>query len=512
MSCYADAKQGLIRAAEDDDDFTLATTTRTRKKKDTDDQIKIAKHFSGRQALDLYLKCLQLILRHQVWYLVKDRGLPAELEIVTLDLWALRIAQFGDRIASDNRADSQSQSQVFSTLETDDSETDDKKGTFRTPKGRDKKLSGVPTLLDCLALCYLGILTLRLPITPGDIYHWVTEGNLAYRRAIKHLPLSMRDRLPASYHAMLNPRTLLNYKRFYAAVTDLQISFANDHKIAWAPLNHPLLLFRYLKELALPLELYGVTVRLSKLLGCEFVLRQDDKKRLGVRHLPEAQLASCLVVCVKLLYPFDGEQRHPHSAAEPTAAVIDWRHWNECLLSTKKEQRGHDQRYTVEQLIQLEETDVFEMTSDDLDQYLDFYADAFLDDAGVQRTKDTDDFRNAIYGMFPTERANATSTDQAPSGLSKKDDLAMVRAVHGSMQAVSAVEDAEEILRPGQLYRSYKTKNDMPEYAKQFYEEIAKLAGLTIDMLLMAVFFTEARIEKRRRKQREAEKQDQSVG
>jgi hypothetical protein len=42
-SCYADAKQGLIRAAEDDDDFTLATTTRTRKKKDTDDQVKIAK-------------------------------------------------------------------------------------------------------------------------------------------------------------------------------------------------------------------------------------------------------------------------------------------------------------------------------------------------------------------------------------------------------------------------------------------------------------------------------------
>jgi RNA polymerase I-specific transcription initiation factor RRN7 len=311
---------------------------------------------------------------------------------------------------------------------------------------------------------------------------------------------------------MLNPRTLLNYKRFYAAVTDLQISFANDHKIAWAPLNHPLLLFRYLKELALPLELYDVTIRLSKLLGYEFVLRQDGKKRLGVRHLPEAQLAGCLVVCVKLLYPFDGEQRHPHSAAEPTAAVIDWRHWHECLLSVKEEQRGDGQRYTVEQLIQLEETDVFEMTYDHLDQYLDFYADAFLDDVEVQRTKDTDDFRNAIYGMFPIERANAATTDQTPSGLSSKDDLAMVRAVHGSMQAVSAVEDAEEVLRPGQLYRSYKTKNDMPENAKQFYEEIAKLAGLTIDMLLMAVFFTEARIEKRRRKQREAEKQDQSVG
>ena len=31
---------------------------------------------------------------------MKERGLPEELELITLDLWALRIAQFGDKIAS----------------------------------------------------------------------------------------------------------------------------------------------------------------------------------------------------------------------------------------------------------------------------------------------------------------------------------------------------------------------------------------------------------------------------
>ncbi|KAF2628979.1 hypothetical protein BU25DRAFT_25033 [Macroventuria anomochaeta] len=506
---------GLIRAAADDDDFTLATTTRTRKRKDTDDQVKIAKHFSGRQALDLYLKCLQLILRHQVWYLVKEKDLPEELELITLDLWALRIAQFGDRIASDKFADSQSQSQVFSTLETDDSETDDARGTLRTPKGRDKKLSGVPNLLDSLALCYLGILTLRLPITPGDIYHWVSEGKLAYRGAIKHLPLPMRDRLPPSYHAILNPNALLKYKRFYAAVTDLQVSFTKDHRIAWAPLNHRLLLFRYLKELALPLEIYDVTIRLSKLLGYDFVLHQDGEKRLGIKHLPEAQLVGCLLVCVKVLYPFDGEVRHPRSAAEPTAAVISWRHWHEQLRSAKAGQEGHDQRYTVEELTKLEEKDVFDMAPDRLDQYLDFYADTFLDNAEIQRTKDTDDFRNAIYGMFPIAGTPTASANLSPDGLQKKDDMAMVRAVHGSMQARTTVEDDEVgtgILRPGQSYRPYRKEKDLPEHAKAFYEEVVKLAGLSMDMLMMAVFFTEARIEKWRRKQREATKQGPDDG
>ncbi|KAL1651685.1 hypothetical protein SLS61_005348 [Didymella pomorum] len=499
---------GLIRAADDDDDFTLATTTRTRKKKDTDDQVKVAKHFSGRQGLDLYLKCLQLILRHQMRYLIRDKGLPEELEVITLDLWALRISQFGDRITSDGRTDSQTQSQVFSTLETDDEETDDARGTFRTPKGRDKKLSSVPNLLDTLSLCYLGTLTLRLPVTPGDIYHWVTEEKLAYRGAIGLLPLPMRDRLSPSYHATLNPNALLRYKRFYAVVTDLQISFTNDYKISWPPLNHRLLVFRYLKELALPLEIYDYTLRLSKLLGYDFALHQDGNKRLGVRHLPEAQLAGCLIVCVRLLYPFDGEKRNPRLASEPTSSVMNWARWLERIQDTKSRPQGGNERFTIETLTKLEEKDVFDMAPERLDQYLDFYADTFLDDADIQRTKDTDDFRNAIYTMFPIE-GRSTAAGPGADEVPKQDDLATVRAVHKTMQSRLAIPDDEVgtgVLRPGQSYQLDKRDQDLCEPATAFYEAVAKLAGLSMDMVMLAVFSTESRIERYRRKLREAAK------
>lgn len=447
-------------------------------------------------------------MRHQLWYLIKEKGLPEELEQTTLDLWSLRIAQFGDRIASDSRTDLQSQSQVFSTLETDDEETDDARGTFRTPKGRDKKLGSVPNLLDTLALCYLGILTLRLPITPGDIYHLVTEEKLAYRAAIKLLPLPMRDRLPPSYHATLNPNTLLKYKRFYTVITDLQVSFTSDYKITWPPLNHRLLLFRYMKELALPLEVYNYTLRLSTLLGYDFVLQQADNKRLGVRHLPEAQLAGCLIFCVRLLYPFDGEKRNPRLSSEPTSAVVDWTRWLEEMQAARAHPEDSTGRITVEKLTKLEEKDAFEMAPEQLDQYLDFYADTFLDDAEVQRTKDTDDFRNAIYNVFPTEGVPTAATPNADAA-PEKDDLATVRAVHSSMQARLAIPDDEVgvgVLRPGQAYQIYKREQDLPEAAKTLYEAIAKSAGLSMDMVMLAVFSTEARIEKVRRKQREAAK------
>ncbi|KAJ8108824.1 hypothetical protein OPT61_g7901 [Boeremia exigua] len=484
---------GLIRAADDDDDFTLATTTRTRKKKDTDDQVKIAKRKARRSG-----------------YLVKEQGLPEELELMTLDLWALRIAQLGDRISNDNRADSQSHSQVFSTLETDDSEIDDTRGTLRTSKGQNRRLNDIPNLLDCLSLCYLAIQTLRLPITPGDIYSWATEGKLAYRGAIKHVPLPMRDRLPPSYHATLNPNALLNYKRFYATVTDLQIGFTNDYKVAWAPLNYRLLVFRYMKELALPLEVYDITIRLGKVLDYDFVLQEDGKRRLGVRHLPEAQLASCLVVCVKLLYPFDGVKRHPRSAAEPTAAVINWAHWKEQMELANAERASGDNRFTIEELTKLEERDVFDMAPDRLDQYLDFYADTFLDDAEIQRTRDTDNFRNAIFDMFPVRKESVAALEQNPEALSTGDNIMTIRAVHSSMQPRSAIADDEVgpgVVRPGQSYQPYKKESDLPAHARMFYEAVAKLAGLSMDMLMMAVFYTEARIEKWRRRQKDMDRQ-----
>ena len=158
-------------------------------------------------------------------------------------------------------------------------------------------------------------------------------------------------------------------------------------------------------------------------------------------------------------------------------------------------------------MTRLEEKDVFDMPPDRLDQYLDFYADTFLDDAEIQRTVDTDDFRRAIYGLFPIEGSSTAPTGQA-TDVPSDEPTSMVRAVHGSVQARLAIADDEVgggVLRPGQSYQIHKKEDDLPEHAKVFYEEVAKLAGLSMDMVLMAVLNTEARIERWRRKRKEAQ-------
>jgi RNA polymerase I-specific transcription initiation factor RRN7 len=493
---------GLVRG-DDNDDYISASRTVTKKKNVDEDEKKSGKTFKGPRAFDLYLKSLQLILRHQVWFLVQEKGLPNELETVIFDLWALRIAQLGDKIASTDEetpgSQSQSSQQVFSTLEQEEEVTDNETGQLRSNKGkRGLKLLAAPNLRDCLVLCYLGTATLRLPFTPGDVHAWVTDGKLPYRRAIKLLPLPMRDRLPSTFHAVLDPNTPLTYSRFYETLVDLQISYNKDHGIIWPALNVPLLLFRYLKELALPLELYDATKRLGDLLGHDFAPHYEGKKRLGLRHFPEAQLVSCLIVCVKLLYPLDGIKRCPWSSSELIATTVNWDVWIKQMDTAEELQRGDGGRFTTEQMTKLKEEDVFSMGPEEMDQYLDFYADAFLDEAEIQRTRSTDDFRNALYDMFPIGSETSHSPRQTSNGLSLGQKLDIVKAVHGSMDTLTPVadEDAEKgTLRAGQVYQIWKTEEELPEAAKILYEKAARIAGLSMEMLILVVGFTEARVE-----------------
>lgn len=460
---------------------------------------------SGREALDLFLKCLQLILRHQLWFLTSQRGLPAELEHIVFDLWTLRIAHFGDKIVnSQQESESQLQLQVFSTLDSEDSDTADaeqkKNKSLRTRK--EKALAHLPNLKDCLALCYLGMLTLRLPFTPGDIYKWTIDRKLPYLSAIKLLPLSMRDRLPPQYHAVLDPSTILQYSRFYTRLVDLQTSYGHEHGVVWPALNVPLLLFRFLKELALPLEIYDTTIRLAGLLGYNFAFRNDAKKRIGVRNLPEAQLMACLIMSVKLFFPLDDESRQSTIVKNPVSVHMDWGNWCQHMNSAMARRREHDQHYTSEELLHFKEGDVFSMQGNGMDQYLDFYSDTFLDRAEIQRSEDNDDFRRALYNMFPVGKLKHKSVNVSDdSSLQQKLDL--VRAVHSSMEpvAVSTESPTEIVLEPGQVYPLWKKEEELPEHARSFYREAAKLVGLSMEMLILAVCSVESKAEQWKRQQ-----------
>jgi RNA polymerase I-specific transcription initiation factor RRN7 len=448
----------------------------------------------GPKAVELYLKCLQLILRHQLWFLVQEKGLPTELETVVQDLWALRIVQFESRITNARQEFDSSQALTAAS----DTETD-----FETnplgPGNRAKKLKETPNLVDSLVLCYLGIITLRLPVTPGDLYSWTTDGKLPYRRAIALLPKAMRDRLPANYHAVLDPNSLLSLKRFYSTLVDLQVGFEKESGILWPPLNAPLLLFHYLKKLALPLELYSAVIRLGDLLEYDFALHTNGKDKRGVRHVPEAHLAACLVVCVKLFYSFEEKRQYPSSASEPTTTTFSWKIWSTIIGNAKPGNRGGDHQYSMEELTKLQEKDVFSMSGDQLDRYLDFYLNNFVDETHIEANGANDDFRNALYNLFPVTTTTEPLQDHQFSSTYNDKQLDVVRAVQGRTKPIPVIAVGEEsslTQRPGHGYVVYTKESNLPEHAKMFYREVARLAGLTLDMLIMAVFSMEKRIQK----------------
>lgn len=432
-------------------------------------------------------------------YLIQEKGLPAELETVVQDLWTLRILQLGHKIR--NESQDSGPSQVFSTRE---SETEAEDDPF-VIQSRTKKLQENPTLIDCLALCYLGTLTLRLPVTPGDIYTWTTEEDMPYLNAIRLISQPMRNRLPATYHSAFSPYSLLNLKRFYNAYANLLAGFELKYSIAWPALNVPVLLFRYLKDLALPLELYDATIRLGEKLQYDFALYVSPRQKLNVASLPEARLISCLVVCVKLIFPFDDTKRHPRSVTEPAATAIDWPAWARLMKAARADERGGRHKYTTEELTKVEEKDVFTMSGEELDQYLNFYLANFVDEVHIQSKTSDDAFKAAMYSLFPVA-PDANAQPQKPSPeLQHEKRLELLRAVHGTMKEVRAVADDEgvEVLRPGARYAEYTKESDMPAHAARFYEEAARISGLTFDMLTRCVRHIERKIarEQGRRKQ-----------
>jgi RNA polymerase I-specific transcription initiation factor RRN7 len=433
-------------------------------------------------------------LRHQIWFLIREKGLPAELETVVQDLWTLRILQLENKIGSSQGYESQSD--AYSA--TEESESESEAGILRR-RIRDKKLKRTPTLIDSLALCYLGILTLRLPVTPGDIHSWLTNEKLAYMRAIKLVPPAMREKLPASYHAILDPRTILSYERFYSVVNDLKFSLQKEYGIVWPSLNHPLLLFRLLKDLALPLELYDATVRLAQYLGFDFTFPTDIQTRLGVRHLPEAQLIACLVVSVKLFYPFDDTQRFPQTSSEPAAVAMDWDHWYRQVSTANPRTRSGIRLYTPEELMNLQEKDAFSMSGEQLDQYLAWYQDSFIEHTVDDQSADSV-YRNALYELFPVDGDPASKwADELPANLSPQERLDIVKAVHSAQKPQPVVGERNatmDMLRPGSRYRYYKRVEDLSERARRFYEEAGRVMGLSLEMLVISVFFTEKKIAK----------------
>ncbi|KAL1970682.1 hypothetical protein VTN77DRAFT_4326 [Rasamsonia byssochlamydoides] len=492
--CRRGHQQEGRQIEEDAEDFGQHGRTNRVKKAAAE---KIQKTYRGRQAYRLFIQAYQLILWKQCHALVHKKGFPSDIETVVRDLWALRLGALADKF--DDSVEDDDTTQLFSSQAAEATEADPEQ-QFHT-----RKASDTPRLVETLALCYLGALLLRLPVSVGDIYRFAIKEEIPFIRAVKAVPREMRDRLPQEYLAHLDTLVLLNSERLHRIVNQMVIVYNRDFGVSFPPLNAPLMLFEYIRQLALPLEIYVAVNRLQRLVGFTYSFPLSLRRSLRHLALPEAQLLALIVVATKLLFPFDELKRYPTSSLEPAAQVIDWKLWahTQKLFDSKASSGG---RLPRGKEILVNESDVFKMTAQQLDDYLDWYENSWLDSR----------VSNPLADMFPTSR---TGGEGAPAEV-KIDEgeidskLRTVISQLRPMKVISRVDaatagerddDDDNIPRPGSSYQFYRTESSLPETARVFYETAAKLSGLSLHSLIRAVFQTELKLQKWQEDQRRAE-------
>ncbi|KAK4694541.1 RNA polymerase I-specific transcription initiation factor RRN7, partial [Lecanoromycetidae sp. Uapishka_2] len=468
------AREGIYKRSllsEDEDSFgTQGRKTRIRKE--------IQENVS--QTVELYLQAYQLILRKQCHALVHTIGLPAELETVVKDLWALRQQMLKHKTDTTSDEDT-----VFSSQPQSETETElEGDGGRREYKIRGKAM---PTLIETLGLLYHGMVLLRLPISMGDISCWAIREDIPFIRASPLQPDHLR-------------KTIHNLSTYYT----------HHFKLIFPPINAHLLLYKQIRYLALPITLHPLTLIIASIMSIDFTFPVPGRRQ-RTSSLPELQLTCLLVIATKLYHPFSGPPRHARSFADPAALALDWSVWiaalkahDEALIEEHHFPRGSE--------INVSEKDALKLTGEQIDEYLDYFERTFIDPERVEQKERG--LPKQLLDMFPTHRLDGSEPPHYSYQTQvEKEQIATeqtLKTVMGSLKLrpITADEDdVEEVRRIGSLYKRYRRVEDLDGVAKAFHERVAQRVGVSVKTLVLAVLQIEGMLIKwREMKMKEKEK------
>ncbi|KAI5286553.1 Pol I core factor CF [Ascosphaera atra] len=193
--------------------------------------------------------------------------------------------------------------------------------------------------------------------------------------------------------------------RIHRAIADLILLYHRSFNMKIPGLNVPLMQFSYIRELCLPsqslpvfpsvsshantiaVEIYPAMNGLQSLLNYSLAYPHVvNGKKFRRIHLPEVQLMSLLVVAVKLLYPFDSDdatgfgelKTYASSELDPSAQRMGWRTWMDVQREAEEEDGKTNGGMGPEKALYLQETDVFGLSGEQMDEYMDWYEKMFV--------------------------------------------------------------------------------------------------------------------------------------
>ena len=408
-------------------------------------------------------------------------------------LWSLRLQKLQSKVSYESETDTEApSSQVFSS-QSESEGISASQSSRRNRRDNTKPKEGTPNLVETLSFCYIGILLLRIPITVAEIHVWIGDGELLYYRAAREVPLGMRHRLPPQYQALLEPQELLRAEALHASVLAMLTMFNNEFGMSVPLINTPLLLYRWIRSMVLPIEISAASQRLARIIKIDMTFSASKSCRTVVLRYPEVHLMALVMVATKLLFPLDNKTRKTQANTDLSAFAIDWDGW--AKLHEDRDQREDGQSsLTFKQAFEFNEADALEASDDKLDSYLDWcetnIATEEIREHG-RAGKDAD-FRKALFHMFPlgTERQILR---EKPSPLGRRNHELMPNIAHMRPTSESAHEDATPV---GSFYRRFRTLEELSGPSKILFSLAAKLAGVSLEGMVHAVFLIERKLQK----------------
>ena len=205
-----------------------------------------------------------------------------------------------------------------------------------------------------------------------------------------------------------------------------------------------------------------------------------------------------VVVSVKLYHPFDSVKRYAKAATDLGVLMIDWDVWCE----EQKKYRGRetsDGKLGRGNEMRVKEQDVFRMSEEQLDEYLDWYEKTWVKE-GEQRQR-RGDLPAELLDMFPTGRLDGSSSPAIDVNQTAEAEHAALdaklKSVQGSLQARGVISEENEqnskgpVRRIGSFYKRYHKEEELPPQAKVFFEAAANLISVSLSTMVLAVLQTE---------------------
>ncbi|RGP76796.1 polymerase i core factor subunit [Fusarium longipes] len=451
-------------------------------RKEKEAKEKELRHLTGQAGKNLFLECLQLILRNQILWLIKSKGHREELETVIRDLWDLRTRGGGVLAVGEETQQETEQDEglaMFSSQPTADEMSKDnapKKQQTRARSWNPEENPDwpMPSMIDTLALCYLGCLLLRIPTAIGELCLWANAGRMPYKRSYYDLPQEMQDRLPSAYtRALKLPlRSSLKGVDLHNAVLDLALSYNHNYEMIFPAVNETPTLVQFARQLSLPVEALVTAKSIVSMMHFSFQLPIEQSRRFIVDY-PEILLISSILVAAKLCFPLG---RHAPllqvAGAEPSIG-FDWTKWQKGIRelmdpSQSSEKEPSFDKITVDQ--------VTSMTAEELDQYFAHIAST------IDRKNDS-----MITRFFPSENAPPPKTPSTEN--TEKDSDHKMRQILGRAIVIAGEEGSEQendtALEPN--YEAFRSVEDLTETAQALYKAavqifVKTLTGKTITL------------------------------